>query len=471
VTYFRPSIIITIAVTVVFGAAFGWVIIAMNRSQSVEESVRIAQSARARLSGFELDQETGIRGFVMTGDRAFLRTYEVAARQFGRNIVLARRAFAGIGARKALEALSDAQLAHQQWVAEVVKPFIAGTPKGDVRRRLLIGKRFDDRFRGDDAVMSATLTRIAATSDRRAHDLITLIAAVGLSLGISLLILALWIDSHQRRLEQELRAKNLLYERERDIADTLQDAVIARDLPSIPGVTVHGHYRPADEPERIGGDWYDAFALSDGRIFIVVGDMMGHGIAAALNMSRLRHAIIEAALHEGEPGAILTAANHRILQARSAEPLLGTAVCAFLNPAGAEMSFATAGHPPPILAGENVPARMFEYEGLPMGLQEYVYTTRTLQVAPGSVFVFYTDGLTEITRNVVEGEVRIVEAARRAVVDSPVDPAFEILQQALREGKPRDDIAIVSVAVRSDGSKRERAVTEDVEAVAGSPYS
>jgi hypothetical protein len=457
VMYFRPSIIITIAVTAVFGIAFGWVVVAISRSQRVEENVRIAQLARARLPRLELDQETGIRGFAMTGDQEFLRTYETAARTFELNILLAREAFTRIGAREALDALSDADRAHRQWIAEVAKPFLAGPPRSSVRGLLMAGKRLDDRFRGDDAMMADALARVAADSDRNARNLVALIVAAGLSLGVGLLLLALWIDDRQRRLERELLEKHLLYERERQIANTLQDAVIARELPSVPGLTIHAHYRPADEPERIGGDWYDAFALPDGRIFVVVGDMSGHGIAAALNMSRFRHAIIEAALNETEPGAILTAANRRILRSHS-EQLLGTAVCAFLDPTCTEMSFATAGHPPPLVASQNLDVRILECHGVPMGLQEYVYSTRSFEVAPGSVVVFYTDGLTEISGDIVEGEARMLQAAAHTVAESAEDPALGILQRILREAKPRDDIAIVSIAVKSKRTDREHAV-------------
>jgi serine phosphatase RsbU (regulator of sigma subunit) len=255
----------------------------------------------------------------------------------------------------------------------------------------------------------------------------------------------------QRRAHDRLAE---LYGREREIANTLQRALIPEDLPLAPGLLLHAGYRSAQEPERVGGDWYDAFSLSDGRVFISLGDVTGHGIMAVQLMSRFRNTIIAAALRESDPGAILTAANRRLLQTAMREPVLGTAVCGLVDPITREIAYATAGHPAPILVQPGGGAQLLEYGGLPIGLEDHVYHTHVARALGSALLVFYTDGLIEFTRDIVAGEASLLEATLEIARGDVENPALAIKQRILGDASPNDDVAILTVSFDSGKTVR-----------------
>lgn len=229
------------------------------------------------------------------------------------------------------------------------------------------------------------------------------------------------------------------------VADELQKALIRQDLPTVPGLQVHARYRPAEEWERVGGDWYDAFALSDGRLFVALGDVIGHGIAAIALMSRLRNIIIASAFREEDPGTILTTANHRLMRMAESETGLGTAICAIVDPQTREIAYATAGHPAPILVESGSGSRLLPTGDLMLGVQEHVYHTRAVRALGPALLVLYTDGLLEFTRDAVAGETNLLKAAGEIAFAGAENPALAIKQRILGEASPRDDVAILTV--------------------------
>ncbi len=235
-----------------------------------------------------------------------------------------------------------------------------------------------------------------------------------------------------------------LRERARATAPASHNGQMPRDLPIVPGLRLHARYRPAGEATLVGGDWYDAFALGDGRLFIVVGDVIGHGIAAAASMHHVRHAILAAALYEGDPSTILMTANGAIMQGAT-EPAIATVVCAIVNAATRKITYATAGHPPPILVDPESGAEFLAIGGLPLGVGNDAFHTRIAQAPRGALLVFYTDGLIETTRNLLEGELRLLDAAQRVAGRQVDNPALSIKEQILGDSMPLDDIAILTV--------------------------
>ena len=244
------------------------------------------------------------------------------------------------------------------------------------------------------------------------------------------------LDIHeQKRVEQELG----------DVADALQKALIRQDLPTAPGLQLHARYRPAQERERVGGDWYDAFVLSDGRLFIALGDVTGHGIAAVTLMSRLRNIIIASAFHEKDTGTILTTANRRLLRMSERETGLGTAVCAIVDPSSREIIYATAGHPAPILVQPETGAQLLLSGDLMLGVQQHVYHTHVARAIGPALLVFYTDGLLEFTRDAILGQAKLLKAAGEIAFADVENPALAIKQRILGDASPHDDVAILTV--------------------------
>jgi PAS domain S-box-containing protein len=231
------------------------------------------------------------------------------------------------------------------------------------------------------------------------------------------------------------------YERERRVATTFQEAALVPSLPEIPGLTFEAMYQAAMLEATVGGDWYDAFRLPDGRVVISIGDVAGKGLQAAVAMASVRQSIRTAALINPEPDAVLNAVD-RIVRAIGQAPFV-TAFVGVLDPVSFEFTFASAGHPPALLREADGTLTSLAEGDLPLGLRGATEDgARTIEIAPGSVLLCYTDGLTEFDRDPIDGEHRVRAAFARA----HGDVAREIYA-SISQGRPaHDDVAILAVA-------------------------
>jgi PAS domain S-box-containing protein len=242
----------------------------------------------------------------------------------------------------------------------------------------------------------------------------------------------------QRRAHDQLTE---LYHRERQIARTLQTVFIPQVLPQMPGVQFQGVYRPALRETELGGDWYDAFLLPDGRIALSIGDVTGHGIDAAIAMVRLREALrAVTSLVAPDPAIILETADRAILGTHP--DVIATAVFAVYDPSTPRLVFASAGHPPPALSRRGSATLLHCEAGLPLGVQsDSSFATEEVVLEPGDVLVFYTDGLIEGNRDLFAGERRFTEV----LAEHPGD-ADRIVSETL-DGVQNDDVALLMLSI------------------------
>ena len=144
--------------------------------------------------------------------------------------------------------------------------------------------------------------------------------------------------------------------RDHTVAETLQRSVLPDTLPEIPGLDLAVRYLPGTAGVDVGGDWYDAFPLDGGRIGLVIGDVVGHNISSASIMGQMRHLLRAYAVDTPDPGEVLRRTARA--QARLLPDALATVVYAVLDPATGELSYANAGHPPPVWAAALRPGRV-----------------------------------------------------------------------------------------------------------------
>ncbi len=236
------------------------------------------------------------------------------------------------------------------------------------------------------------------------------------------------------------------YQRERRVASSLQAASLPRTLPALPGYAFDAVYEPGQSEAEIGGDWYDAFRLPDGRIGISIGDVTGSGLEAAVLMGRLRQALRAAAAVDPDPAAALRAADF-ILRSDEGE-LLATAFFAVLDPADGRLVYANAGHHAPLLVGGDGRLRAAGGAlGLPLGIRlPEELPSAALQLRPGDFVLFFTDGLVESTRDLIEGERRLHAALGERGLREAARPAAAI-RDAVLSGGSRDDVAILTLTV------------------------
>ena len=248
---------------------------------------------------------------------------------------------------------------------------------------------------------------------------------------------------HNARRFQSERAERETMTREAHEARVMQQALLPKSSPYIPGFVISGLSIPAS---AVGGDWYDFIPFPDGRLGLVLADVSGKGTAAALLMSATRGMLRSLAEACCTPGEVLTKLNGLLVEDFPAGKFV-TLVYAVLDPATRTVTFANAGHLHPLFIDEEG-ARFLDTErGIPLGLSCGDYSESTVALSPGSRLVFYSDGITEAVNEADEeyGLDRLARhvACRNASAVSVVDDV-----RAFANGVGlRDDASLVFVGV------------------------
>ena len=236
-----------------------------------------------------------------------------------------------------------------------------------------------------------------------------------------------------------------VYAREHHVADTLQRALLPEPLPVDDRLVFDAAYLPGAQEAIVGGDWYDAFRLPDGRIAFSIGDVAGHGLRAAIVMGEVRQAFRAAALDPNSPALVLERAN-TIVNMR-ADPVMVTATFGIVDPNNATVTYASAGHPAPVLALPGGSVQILPKDGVPLGIVERIDATDwTFTLPPGALFTVYTDGLIEYSRDIVDGERRLLEAIRESAGRADPEPARALLQRVFATHVNNDDVAMLTIA-------------------------
>lgn len=269
-------------------------------------------------------------------------------------------------------------------------------------------------------------------------------------------VLVVWIDlAEQRpftledqtlltvlagRLGQGLQRVHQV-DQQRETALALQHAILGpADLP--PGFAVR--YQAASRPLQVGGDWYDVVDLDDGRIALIVGDCVGHGLAAATVMGQVRSACRALLLGDASPGAALAGMDR--FAARLPGAQCTTAVCAVLDPGTGELVYSSAGHPPPILVLGDGTARLLE-DGhtIALGMRTGWPRPEARSTMPaGATLLFYTDGLVERRGMALESGISrasdLVRDLRACALDELAD---QVMTGLAPSGGYQDDVAVL----------------------------
>lgn len=234
------------------------------------------------------------------------------------------------------------------------------------------------------------------------------------------------------------------YARESRVADTLQRASLPSDLPQLPGLRINATYLPGATESEIGGDWYDAFLLPDGKIGFTIGDVAGKGLRAAVSMGVVRQALRYATLDGLSPSAVLRRVNrHLCLEGTG----MVTAVTATLDLASEKLVYAAAGHPAAYVTSRAGRVDRVTTSGLPLGLfAQSTYTEVERHIETGELIVLYTDGLIENDRDLVRGESALETAVRAEAQTTSPNPALSILHRMI-DGTPKDDVAILTIGL------------------------
>ena len=234
------------------------------------------------------------------------------------------------------------------------------------------------------------------------------------------------------------------------VAERYQHAALPSGLPAIPGVRFDAEYRAREDELLVGGDWYDAFRLDDGRIAVSIGDVAGHGLDAAVTMTMTRQSGRAIALwcsRHGrcEPAEILDAMEEALMSEHGDR--FATAIFGIIDPAAGTFEYASAGHPPPLMKSIAGRVEQLSIGGTPLGCPAGTRPSFRVSITETSALVLYTDGVVESTRDLDAGLEELRAAVQEIDLAQCENAAVTLLD---RSGAALDDDAAILVVHFTD---------------------
>jgi PAS domain S-box-containing protein len=250
------------------------------------------------------------------------------------------------------------------------------------------------------------------------------------------------IDIHERKT---MEARLLeVYQREHKIAETLQRSLLPERLPQIEGLELAARYLPGARGAAIGGDWYDVLERPDGRVALVVGDVVGHGLRAAATMGQLRNAFRAYGLVESSPAEVVARINRLVMS--GVEDVMATVLYLVLDRETGEVSFSAAGHPPPLMLTPDGPHFLEGGRSVPIGASDpAVFREANAVLPPGSSLLLYTDGLVERRDEALDERLDKLAAVAGGAGEDLDVLCERVIDAVLGQGEPGDDVALLAV--------------------------
>lgn len=267
-----------------------------------------------------------------------------------------------------------------------------------------------------------------------------------------------WRDiAEQVALEEKQQE---LYEREHHIAEVLQQALIPPTVPTeIGGFKIGVRYQPALKEAEVGGDFYDVFDLGNDKIGVLIGDVVGKGLAAAIRVAAARYSVRSYAFIDPRPSHVLTLANEALCKDSGDEASLLTAFFAVINIATGRVTYASAGHEPPLICRASGAIEELMLGGMPLGVRATAtYGEEYASLDQGDSIILVTDGITEARApgTVLFDKKGIIQYLSNNTKATPDETAFGLIKAATEHagGKLQDDAAVIVVSLATSGLGR-----------------
>ena len=392
-----------------------------------------------------VDAETGLRGYVITGRALFLQPTHDAQQAYAKTKAALNRAEAADGAFAADAAgLEQAAAAYMTGYLPKTLTLAGRNPRAsrdyattlagkalvdDVRTRAVALERL---VSAREDVRQNTAKSEASHSTVEAILVLVLLTAGTLLLGVFLGYLVITRERARQRSERTV--------------DVLRQSLLPTTLPAIPGCELAVRFRPAQEAELVGGDFYDVFAVSDGRWAIIVGDVCGKGAEAAAVTAMARWTLRSLASWAVGPDEALRFLNRTMLGEDVEGRFITVAYMLLTVENGAaRASLACAGHPPPILVPSSGDPRVLPARGTLLGIWPDIrLQTTELALNHGDAILLYTDGVSDPGPGPERNPADALHDRERGASAEQLADALE--RYATHAGQPqRDDIAIVAV--------------------------
>ncbi len=240
------------------------------------------------------------------------------------------------------------------------------------------------------------------------------------------------------------------YEIEHRTAETLRK-LLAFPVPELPGLRLGSAHRAAAEAERVGGDFFDVFALDEHTVALFIADVSGKGVRAAGFTETIRSAVRTLTYIDPSPGVVLGHVNESLMR-QAADGLFATAALFVIDIESGQVRYSSAGHPPAVICADHCLALPTE-AGVPLGTFAEPYSEQNTRLAPGEVLVAFTDGITEARdskkRLELFGDDRLLAQLDKGKYRDPQELVDELMTAAVRfaGGTLSDDAAIIAIAL------------------------
>jgi serine phosphatase RsbU (regulator of sigma subunit) len=245
-------------------------------------------------------------------------------------------------------------------------------------------------------------------------------------------------------------ARGRRYDADHRASVALQRTALPTHLPEVDGLTIAARYRAGAAQADVGGDWYDVLLLGEDRVALLVGDVVGHGMDAAVAMGRLRTGFHMIAPLRPGPSDMVQAVSQQVEAIPNA--MCSTVLCAVIDVSTGTMDWCRAGHVPPVLVRDGK-GRLLEEEGVaPLGVApELAAPVHRQALEPGDVVVLYTDGVIERRKETIDQGFERLEVVSTDLADlSPEDFSDALLEALVPVQEQTDDVALL--VVRYDGT-------------------
>jgi serine phosphatase RsbU (regulator of sigma subunit) len=232
---------------------------------------------------------------------------------------------------------------------------------------------------------------------------------------------------------------------QRHVTLELQRAILPlHDEPfELPGLRAVVRYLPASSASRVGGDWYITAELPDHRVLLAIGDVAGHGLAAAAGMARLRGALAGLSITGAPPEQLVGWLNDLALHVGPEHT--ASVIAGYFDPVSHMFTWAQAGHPQPVLVRGPWARPLPQPDGILLGAGRCSYTAATVQLQPGDLLLMYSDGLLERRDRHLDDGLDVLLQAVRQIGDP--EHAINAALRALGSTDPEDDTCLVALQV------------------------
>jgi serine phosphatase RsbU (regulator of sigma subunit) len=403
-----------------------------------QAQIQQAQMQLEELLRLQIDEENSLRGYSLTHDPFYVGQYRLAAAGYDSTEEGIRRALRQqdlYGPGKLLAIYDDLQ---NRWRAQVARPLLRH-PRSRLVELDKRNKLFSDYESRTVAAIRETLAGTNAALDRNTQTQLDRSSYVRAFWVLAFGLLAILFNVYRSRLNREL-------EQERTITEILQAAFRSESIP-LPHCEVGSAYVSATNHMAVGGDVFDVYRLSDTRALVLIADISGKGVDAAVLTAFIKFMIRAIALRHSEPSAILAEFNSAFSKAVGNPYLFVSMFVGLLDTSTFRLDYGSAGHDCAFVR-RRTGVEQLSVTGPVLGVMEEPFYSKTLDLRPGDTLVLATDGLTEVRDHdgnplTANGAMELIERSG----EHAQQLAGELVAGAqARSGRRlRDDLAILTI--------------------------